>query len=428
MHLNQQPGVTISESMMSLSRQEMPTALPVFVGFTECSREDAESEHDEQIVLHAIDSFEHYVSKLGGPPPPMSVASSSVMYHTVKHYFDNGGDPCYVISAATYRDIDDITDKEKFIDKLLEAIEVVKQEPTITLLAVPDMLILDDDNDDEATAMKKMWTEVVKFVGEGKLFALLDPPASPQHARTCADALQLLGLSANLARCASYWPHLISDYRSNANDASSSFVRVAPSGAVAAAIQRIDRERGVWKAPANIALLRVVKPQYGPSHSGADESLFRPTAASINLIRSFPGRGVRIWGCRTLAADTPWQHIQVRRLVSYVESSLGDIARSIVFEPNNAITWFKLKGFATVWLRELWQRGGLYGTKEEQAFQVLVGLGESMTQTDILQGKLLMKIFLAVLQPAEFIELSLQFDIGDVQINRVSSPNRSVLA
>lgn len=428
MHLNQQPGVTISNELMSLSREEIPTALPVFIGFTETSREDEWSEPYEQIVLHAIDSFAHFRQKLGGPPPPTGNASASVLYYTVKHYFDNGGDPCYVVPAATYEVINDIESRipELLAEKLLAAAAIVKQEPAITLLAVPDMIMLDDD-DGDAIAMTNMWTEVVKLVGEGKLFALLDPPVSPSQARQCADAMQLLAPPASVARCAAYWPHLISDYRSIANDASSPFVRVPPSGAVAAAIQRTDRERGVWKAPANIALLRVVKPQYGPNHRDVDD-LFYPEGVSINLIRSFPGRGVRIWGCRTLAADTLWRHIQVRRLVSYVESNLSDIARTAVFEPNNAITWFKLKGFATVWLRQLWQGGGLHGTKEEQAFQVLVGLDESMTQTDILQGKLLMKIFLAVLQPAEFIELRLQFDIGDMQTSRISSPQRSVVA
>jgi len=179
---------------------------------------------------------------------------------------------------------------------------------------------------------------------------------------------------------------------------------------MAAVIQQTDRERGVWKAPANVALAHVVQPAV--SHLQAD-GLFNNDGASINLIRSFPGRGVRVWGCRTLTplTSSPWRYIQIRRLLSYIEAKLIRVGRFSVFEPNNEITWLKLKSRARSWLRKLWRSGGLFGGVESEAFELFVGLNESMTADDIKAGRLIMKVKVCALYPAEFIEIHLRFDL-----------------
>ncbi len=138
---------------------------------------------------------------------------------------------------------------------------------------------------------------------------------------------------------------------------------------------------------------------------------FNQNGTSLNLVRSFPGKGIKIWGCRTLDNPrVPWRYIQIRRLVSYIEAHMTQLGRAFVFEPNNAITWMKFKGQAYNWLRQLWLKGGLRGTQEDQAFEVLLGIDESMSEADLRAGKMIMKIKLALLIPAEFIELSLTFD------------------
>ncbi|KWI32627.1 hypothetical protein WM04_13515 [Burkholderia ubonensis] len=93
--------------------------------------------------------------------------------------------------------------------------------------------------------------------------------------------------------------------------------------------------------------------------------------------------------------------------------NISQLGRMFVFEPNSEITWYKLKGITTNWLRKLWQQGGLYGMQEQDAFQVQLGLGETMTQDDIREGKMIMNIRLAAVSPAEFIELSLVFSMSD---------------
>lgn len=185
-------------------------------------------------------------------------------------------------------------------------------------------------------------------------------------------------------------------------------VTVPASGAVLAAIQQTDNSRGVWSAPANVSLAHVTRPVYSWLDA---EGLFNPYGCSLNLIRSFPGRGTRIWGCRTLTSDnnSSFRYVQARRLMSWCETNISNLGRMFVFEPNTELTWYKLKGFTMMWLRELWLKGALYGEQESQAYQVLLGLEETMTQEDILAGKMIMNIRLALLAPAEFIEMNLVF-------------------
>ncbi|AUP76166.1 hypothetical protein CWS02_00490 [Enterobacter sp. EA-1] len=113
---------------------------------------------------------------------------------------------------------------------------------------------------------------------------------------------------------------------------------------------------GVWKAPANIALLKTIRPTYDTALA---QSLFTQTGVFANPICSFPGKGVYLWGCRTLLNDdtSPWRYIQTRLLMNHIENRLKNIARSFVFEPNNALTWMKLKGQLWSWLRQQWLAG-----------------------------------------------------------------------
>ncbi|CAM3839102.1 hypothetical protein VIAE108258_16930 [Vibrio aerogenes] len=183
-----------------------------------------------------------------------------------------------------------------------------------------------------------------------------------------------------------------------------------PSAAVTGCIAKTDNSRGVWKAPANVALTQVLEPLVTIDNS-LQESLNVDEVAgkSINAIRTFVGKGTLIWGARTLAGnDLEWRYISVRRLFNMVEESLQKATAFAVFEPNTAITWLKLKTMTENYLRNLWEQGALMGTSESQAFFVQVGLGESMTEQDILEGLMKIKIGLAATRPAEFIELTFQ--------------------
>ena len=127
---------------------------------------------------------------------------------------------------------------------------------------------------------------------------------------------------------------------------------------------------------------------------------------SINAIRSFAGKGTLVWGARTLAGnDNEWRYIPVRRLFILVEESLKKSTAFAVFEPNTPTTWLKVRGLIDSYLYGLWQQGALAGGTQDQAYFINVGLGQTMTEQDILEGRMIVEIGLAAVRPAEFIIL-----------------------
>ncbi|HLP54729.1 MAG TPA: phage tail sheath C-terminal domain-containing protein [Fluviicola sp.] len=183
---------------------------------------------------------------------------------------------------------------------------------------------------------------------------------------------------------------------------------VLPSSpAVAGVYATVDRTRGVWKAPANVALNSVVNPMIKISALEQESlNVDADSGKSINAIRTFVGKGTLIWGARTLAGnDNEWRYVPVRRLFNMVEESSKKASAFAVFEPNDPSTWLKVKGMLDSYLYGLWQQGALAGSKPEAAYFVHVGLGKTMTQQDILEGRMIIEIGIAAVRPAEFIIL-----------------------
>lgn len=177
--------------------------------------------------------------------------------------------------------------------------------------------------------------------------------------------------------------------------------------AVAGIYVRVDNTRGVWKAPANVSLSRVIKPTVAISDEGQRSLNVDDTAGkSVNAIRTFVGKGTLVWGARTLDGfSNEWRYVNVRRLFNMVEESLKKASAQFVFEPNDANTWVKVKAMCENFLTLLWREGALAGAKTEDAFRVYVGLNETMTADDILNGRLIVEIHMAAVRPAEFIVL-----------------------
>jgi phage tail sheath protein FI len=184
-------------------------------------------------------------------------------------------------------------------------------------------------------------------------------------------------------------------------------VDLYPSGAMAGIYARVDSKRGVWKAPANVGIRGITEPNKKISH--LDQRVLNVDATSgksINAIRRFTGKGNLVWGARTLAGnDNEWKYIPVRRLFIFVEESVKKATEFVVFEPNDANTWLRVKTMIENFLTKLWRDGALTGAKPEEAFFVKVGLGETMTNVDILEGRMNVEIGLAAVRPAEFIIL-----------------------
>ena len=181
---------------------------------------------------------------------------------------------------------------------------------------------------------------------------------------------------------------------------------IPPSGTMVGAYAMVDRTRGVWKAPANISLNAVIGPAVKIDNREQEDLNVHSTGKSINAIRSFTGKGTLAWGARTRAGnDNEWRYIPVRRFFIMVEESCKKATEPFVFEPNDANTWIKVKVMIENFLTLQWRAGALQGAKPDQAFFVHVGLGETMTGDDVLNGRMIVEIGMAVVRPAEFIIL-----------------------
>jgi len=182
-----------------------------------------------------------------------------------------------------------------------------------------------------------------------------------------------------------------------------------PSAAMAGIYTMVDNSRGVWKAPANVAL-SYVDSLVEDIDDELQGNLNVPThGKAVNVIRLFRGEGVKVWGARTLDGNSlDWRYVNVRRTLLFLEESIKNAARAYVFEPNDAGTWINMKCMIESFLRSVWKRGGLAGATPEDAFEVHIGLGDTMTAEDILNGIMRITVLVAVTHPAEFIEITFQ--------------------
>lgn len=182
-----------------------------------------------------------------------------------------------------------------------------------------------------------------------------------------------------------------------------------PSAAMAGIYTMVDRSRGVWKAPANVTLSyvdSVAEDIDDEQQAGLNAPM---NGKAINVIRPFRGEGIKVWGARTLDGNSlDWRYINVRRTLLFLEESVKNAARAYVFEPNDANTWINMKCMIESFLRSVWKRGGLAGATPEDAYSVHVGLGDTMTPEDILEGIMRITVLVAISHPAEFIEITFQ--------------------
>lgn len=182
-----------------------------------------------------------------------------------------------------------------------------------------------------------------------------------------------------------------------------------PSGAMAGIYTMVDNSKGVWRAPANVSLSSVVSPAVTISHDEQEDLNVTTQGKSINAIRSFIGEGTLVWGARTLDGNSlDWKYLNVRRTMIMLEESIKLACKAYVFEGNVATTWVTIKSMITNFLTGIWKRGGLAGTSPDDAFGVFVGLNETMTPEDILEGIMRVTVLVALVRPAEFIEITFQ--------------------
>lgn len=444
------PGVYVEEiSIFPPSVAQVETAIPAFIGYTQSgpttpekikSLVDYEALYGgaaNELPEFAIDTAGNITGTIPGTPVYK-------LYYALQLYFSNGGGPCYIISVGNY-----IDPPAADPAPLLASLALLRKEDEPTMIVFPDA----PGNTDLYKAAMQQCADL------GDRFTIcdvspVDHPTDPagESSGPFRDAIG----TSNLMYGAAYYPNLATSLThiaaddaidvnndgtamklrhteeaitadSNLADTSlfhvnngaskdkyydiknliaEATLEMSPCGAIAGVYAAVDTARGVWKAPANVSLNRVKKPTVHLENSEQDGLNVSDTGKSINAIRFFTGKGVLVWGARTLDGNSnEWRYISVRRFFNMVEESVMKATERFVFEPNDANTWIKVKSMIENFLVLQWRAGALMGAKAEEAFFVKVGLGETMTADDVLNGKMIVEIGMAVVRPAEFIIL-----------------------
>jgi phage tail sheath protein FI len=450
------PGVYIEEIVtFPPSIASVETAIPAFIGYTQkAQRKDPDDLRNVPYRITSLLEYEQFYGR-ANPEPGITVTidstqgsrlivqgkvenrSNYLMYYSLQMFFINGGGPCYIVSVGDYTGggvIDQAT--------LKAGLDEVARKNEVTLILFPDGL-----NMTEAAGYYSLQLEALDQCRELKdRFVVMDVFMNPEmnvnenidEARNrisgetdrlkygaiyyprinCQidymvagdDLVTIVGvgdasLSGSLAELKSKNNAMYFQAKAAINDIE---VLLPASSAVVGKYADVDNTRGVWKAPANVNLDYVESPEFLVTNK-EQESLNVDSLAgkSINVIRSFTGRGPAIiWGARTLAGnDNEWRYIPVRRFFNMVEESTRNATEQFVFEPNDRNTWVRVKAMIENYLTQQWKAGALQGTTTRDAFFVKVGLGETMTYQDILEGRMIVEIGMAVVRPAEFIIL-----------------------
>jgi len=175
-------------------------------------------------------------------------------------------------------------------------------------------------------------------------------------------------------------------------------IQIPPSGHIAGIWARNDNTRGVHKAPANEVVLGAVGLSYQTTKG--EQDTLNPNG--VNGIRAFPGRGIRVWGARTLSSNPSWRYINVRRLFNYVEKSIEGGTQWVVFEPNDRKLWARVRRDVSAFLRTVWRDGALFGSSPSEAFYVKVDDELNPPESRDL-GRLIIEIGMSPVKPAEFV-------------------------
>jgi len=269
----------------------------------------------------------------------------------------------------------------------LEAVEEIR------LLVAPDVMAGYDGSDTAKERVKMIQTAMIAHCESLKYrFAILDTPPglSAQQAQEWR-----LAVNFDTSYAALYYPWIrVADL----SGGGSTSKLIPPSGHMAGIYNRTDSERGVHKAPANEVVRGAIDLELRLS-KGEQDTL---NPIGVNCIRTFPGRGIRVWGGRTLSSDGSWRYVNVRRLFIMAEASLDVGLQWVVFEPNDRMLWARVRRDVTSFLRILWLGGALFGSTPDEAFYVKCD--DELNPPEIRDlGQLIIEVGMAPVKPAEFV-------------------------
>jgi len=451
------PGVYINEiPTLPPSVAQVSTAIPAFIGYTAKALDtDGTDLTLKPTKIYSLLEYEQFFGKAedettidaavevttSGGAVVSITANATIgtpsphnMYYCMRLYFGNGGGPCYIVSVApTAGNVAD-TDLQAGLDAL-EAYD----EPTLILF--PEGQASSVSESDYYTLVGNAIDQCAKLQDRFTLIDIYTQDTSTDN--TINDFRTAFGKTDNLNYGAAYYPNLKTTFDFQYDDSDVDVVittdgvpagavkldtlfaaqravyyaaqgaikkispTLPPTPAMAGIYAKVDGSRGVWKAPANISVSGVYEvTDFITDAEQENMNVDVVAGKSVNAIRPFVGKGILVWGARTLDGNSnEWRYINVRRFFIMVEESCRKATGQFVFEPNDANTWVKVRAMIENYLTNLWRQGALAGAKPEHAFFVKVGLGQTMTAVDILEGRLIVEIGMAAVRPAEFIIL-----------------------
>jgi uncharacterized protein len=473
------PGVYIvEESKFPPSVVPVETAIPAFFGYTRNTQYSGTNLINRPVAVNSLLEFQQIFGaapSIGGfavtldeegnvatpvADPGAGPNARFRLAYALRHFYDNGGGRCYIVSLGNYAASAVVTD---IADAHLDGLEALAREDEPTLIVFPDlsgMAPADATNAAQVAAVRASYHGVLvqaltQCASLGDRFLICDLWDGDVAGAEGITAFRNGIGTRNLKYGAAYHPFIQTTMAWNWDESTITVTQVArrnddgtetrpsphngmtlsalrsgsaasnpfiygnvraelarfsvvlpPAAAVAGVYSTVDRTRGVWKSPANESLASVRELSVRIDQDLNDNMNVEPSGKAINALRSFAGKGFLVWGARTLAGnDNEWRYVSVRRFFNMVEESARKASEPFVFEPNDANTWIKVKAMIENFLVVQWREGALVGAKPRDAFYVNVGLGVTMTAQDILEGRMNVEIGMAVVRPAEFVVL-----------------------
>jgi phage tail sheath protein FI len=335
------------------------------------------------VASKALTTFADYSHIYGGAGDLASAA---------RGFFENGGEHLHVVRIT---EIDG--DAEPSIAAYASALDVLAAVDDISIIAAPGSSGLASTT---AHAVAQALVDQAEVPG-AHCFAVLDAPRGATIAEIRAYRAQFDSQYAAL-----YYPWLAVP---GAGPGETTVV--PPSGHVCGIYARVDNERGVHKAPVNEVVRGIIG--FERAINKADQDLLNPEG--INCFRNFEGRGLRLWGARTVSSDPEWKYVSVRRYITYLNQSIYRGLQWAVFEPNGESLWVLVRQTVENFLYREWTSGALQGQRPDSAFFVRCDQ-TTMTQNDVSNGRLVCQIGVAMLRPAEFTIFSVSGKTADASV------------
>ena len=373
---NLAPGVDVEEtSFRSQSIEGVSTSAAAFVGFTRRGPLATAK------TPRALTSFAAFEKTFGGLADLNFPPKTNYVAHAAKAFFNEGGRRLYVarVRRPGAAAKESINDWQAALDQLAAL-------KNVSLVAAPG-------STERGPLADAIQSRLIAHAEAGRYrFAVLEIPQGKVPAEAASYRLRFDSKTA-----AFYYPW-VTAVNPVAKANSPKTLNLPPSGFICGIYARTDRERGVFKAPANELVRGAIG--FERQISKTEQDVLNP--AGVNCLRNFAGKGNLVWGARTASSDPEWKHVNVRRCFIYLEQSIDEGTQWAVFEPNGEALWENVRRTVSDFLLNEWRSGALLGQKPEEAFFVRCDRS-TMTQDDLDNGRLICLIGVAMIRPAEFV-------------------------